>query len=297
METRRLTCLHTHTEYCDGRGTVEDFCIAAAHKGLSAIGFSAHAPLSMLTDWHLPMERFAEYCADVNAARERWAGRLAVYLGLEADYIEGTASPAHWSKKEYGLDYTIGSVHYIPTPKGALLEVDGSAESFRELVDGHFAGDALEAARVYFGRIEKMVREGGFDILGHFDLVKKNNRDNAFFSFDDPAYQKAVAHTATLVVQAQKTAGFAVEVNTGAIARGTYPDTYPSPSVLRMLAGVPFIVTTDAHRPGHLGIGYAKAIANLREAGCAETAFFEGRDADGKPRWSFAPLVEFSETA
>jgi histidinol-phosphatase (PHP family) len=243
------------------------------------------------------MARFAEYCADVNAARERWAGRLAVYLGLEADYIEGTASPTHWDKRRYGLDYIIGSVHYIPTPKGALLEVDGSVESFRELVDGHFAGDAPEVARAYFGRVEKMVREGGFDILGHFDLVKKNNRDNAFFSLDDPVYQKAAAHAAALVVQAQKTAGFAVEVNTGAIARGTYPDTYPSPSILRMLAGVPFIVTTDAHRPAHLGIGYDKAIANLREAGCTETAFFEGRAADGKPRWSFAPLAQFSETA
>jgi histidinol-phosphatase (PHP family) len=246
----------------------------------------------MHTGWHLPMARFAEYCADVNAAKERWAGRLTVYLGLEADYIEGAASPARWDKKKYGLDYVIGSVHYIPTPKGALLEVDGSAESFRELVDGHFAGDALEAARVYFGRVEKMVREGGFDILGHFDLVKKNNRDNAFFSFDDPAYQKAVAHAAALVVQAQKTAGFAVEVNTGAIARGTYPDTYPAPLVLRMLAGVPFIITTDAHHPDHLGVGYDKALANLREAGCTQTAFFEGRTADGKPRWSFAPLSE-----
>jgi histidinol-phosphatase (PHP family) len=290
MTIRRLTCLHTHTAYCDGEGTVEEYCAAAVDKGFSAIGFSAHAPLARDTDWHLPIERFAEYCADVNAARVKWAGRLSVYLGLEADYIEGAASPARWDKEKYGLDYIIGSVHYVPTPKGVLLEVDGSRESFRELVYGHFAGDTLEVARVYFACLKKMVQEGGFDILGHFDLVKKNNRDSAFFLFDDPVYQEAARDAAALVVQAQKTDGFAVEVNTGAIARGTYPDTYPSVTVLRMLTGVPFIITTDAHRPVHLGAGYDRAIANLREAGCGETAFFEGRGANAKARWSFVPL-------
>ena len=111
---RRLTCLHTHTCYCDGIGTVEDFCAAAAGKGLSAIGFSAHAPLvtdsgaadsadpgvtgsansdSANVGWHLPMKRFAAYRADVEAAKAKWAGKIAVYLGLEADYIEGVASP------------------------------------------------------------------------------------------------------------------------------------------------------------------------------------------------------------
>jgi histidinol-phosphatase (PHP family) len=238
------------------------------------------------------MAQFAEYCADVNAAKEKWQGKLAVYLGLEADFIEGTASPAQWDKKKYGLDYVIGSVHYIPTPQGAFLEVDGGGESFQELIFGYFAGDAREAARVYFECVEKMVREGGFDILGHFDLIKKNNRDGAFFSFDDPVYQKIVARAAKTVVQTRKTAGFAVEVNTGAIARGTFPDTYPASTGLRMLAGVPFIITTDAHCPDHLGMGYDRAIANLRDSGYTESAFFEGCGTDGKPRWGFSPLPD-----
>jgi histidinol-phosphatase (PHP family) len=266
---------------------------------LSAIGFSAHAPLALgnaplalNSSWHLPMGRFAAYRADVEAAKEKWAekaGKIAVYLGLEADYIEGIASPARWNKDAYGLDYVIGAVHYVPTPKGALLEVDGDADSFRELVHGHFSGDAAEVVRVYYRCVEKMAREGGFDILGHLDLVKKNNRDNAFFSLDSPAYREAAAHAAAVIREAQKEHGFAVEINTGALARGTYPDTYPQAAILRLLPGVPFIITTDAHCPDHLGAGYDKAVANLREAGYTESAFFDGRDADGKPRWSLSP--------
>jgi histidinol-phosphatase (PHP family) len=289
----RLTCLHTHTHYCDGEGTVEDYCVAAVGKGFDAIGFSAHAPTAMWSDWQLPMERFAEYRADVNAAKAKWAGRLAVYLGLEVDYIKGRSSPARWDRerKTYGLDYIIGSVHYVPTPKGAFLEVDDDRESFNRLVYDHFSGDGAEVARVYYSCVEEMVSEGGFDILGHFDLVKKNNRDNAFFALDDPVYREAAAKAAALTVEAQKQGGFAVEVNTGAMARGTYLDTYPSADILRMLAGVPFIITTDAHRPEHLGVGYDKAVANLREAGYGEIAFFEGHGADGKPCWSYTPLV------
>jgi histidinol-phosphatase (PHP family) len=236
------------------------------------------------------MERFAAYRADVEAAKEKWAGKIAVYLGLEADYVEGVASPAWWNKEEFGLDYVIGSVHYIPTPRGALLEVDGSAESFRTLVYDHFAGDAAGVVRAYYCRVEKMARAGGFDILGHLDLVKKNNRDNAFFSPDDSACREAAGHAAGVIREAQKARGFAVEVNTGAIARGTYPDTYPSAAILRLLHGIPFIITSDAHLPEHLGMGYDKAVANLREAGYTESAFFEGRNADGKPEWSFSAL-------
>jgi histidinol-phosphatase (PHP family) len=282
--------MHTHTDYCDGEGSVEDFCEAAVAKGFSAVGFSAHAPLSLETDWHLPIERLAAYCADVNAARQRWRGRLAVYLGLEADYIDGAAAPTLWDKNKYGLDYVIGSVHYIPTPHGAAREVDGSAESFRELVEVHFGGDALKAVRVYYRCVEKMVEGGGFDILGHFDLIKKNNLHDRWFSLEDPAYKAAVSHAAALIVDAQKTAGFAVEVNTGGIARGRYPDTYPSAAVLRMLSGVPCVITADAHHPDQMGTGYDRAAANLREAGWRECAVYEGPGANGKPQWSFAPL-------
>jgi histidinol-phosphatase (PHP family) len=287
---RRLSCLHTHTLFCDGAGTVEDYCASAAAKGFSVIGFSAHAPLDLQTGWHLPMARFEAYREAVRAAQKKWAGTLAVYLGLEADYIEGISSPGQWNQKEYGLDYVIGSVHYIPTPQGGLYEVDGDAQSFHRLVTGHFDGDALEVARVYYHCVEQMIQAGGFDILGHFDLIKKNNRDNTWFSLDNAVYRQALEAAAAVVREAAAERPFAVEVNTGAIARGSFPDTYPSLAAMRMMAGVPFIITADAHNPNHLGVGYDLAIVNLREAGRMESAFFEGRGADNKPRWSFSPL-------
>ncbi|GHV31196.1 hypothetical protein AGMMS4952_19420 [Spirochaetia bacterium] len=121
-----FSCLHTHTDFCDGKGSVEDFCQAAYAKGLSAIGFSAHAPIAkktgLKTDWHLPDDRLDEYIGTVNAARRRWAGKLPVYLGLEVDYIKepngsSLSGPADRDFQSLGLDYIIGSVHYIFPPQ------------------------------------------------------------------------------------------------------------------------------------------------------------------------------------
>jgi histidinol-phosphatase (PHP family) len=212
------------------------------------------------------MAEFDAYCAAVNEAKLKWKGRLDILLGLEADYIEGVVSPKDWKNK--GLDYIIGSVHFVRGAKtGGLVPVDANAKKFSALIEDEFAGDALAAVRAYYDALMKMADEGGFDILGHFDLVKKNNVDNRFFDFSGPDYSTIAAAAARFIKQAQNTHGFVIEVNCGAIARGTYPDTYPSAVLIKELKGVPFVVTSDAHRPEHLGVGYDVAAANLREAG------------------------------
>jgi histidinol-phosphatase (PHP family) len=149
-------------------------------------------------------------------------------------------------------------------------------------VEDHFDGDALEAVRVYYTAVRGLVRRGGFDILGHIDLVKKNgafigkkrNDDDRFFSLDDPRYITYRKETAEAVREAQKQHGFAVEVNCGAIARGTFPDTYPDIPFLKELAPLPFIITGDAHRPEHLGAGYGQAERNLASAGITGKTIF-----------------------
>ncbi|MDR0410139.1 MAG: PHP domain-containing protein, partial [Spirochaetaceae bacterium] len=91
------SCLHTHTSFCDGEGSVEEFCKTACEKGLVSVGFSAHAPVTRITglntNWHLSDERFDEYCQTVRAAGRAWHGKLDVYLGLEVDYIEDGVRP------------------------------------------------------------------------------------------------------------------------------------------------------------------------------------------------------------
>ncbi len=266
----RFSSLHTHTVYCDGADDIETMCAAAYDKNLYAIGFSAHAPLySALfanTEWHLKPENLAAYFDDIRAAKKRWAGKIKVLAGLEADYIAGVTSPAA-IKAACGanLDYLIGSVHYLTPPRGKPFTVDGPAEEFETGVREGYGGDAEAAVNAYWDAVEALIREGGFDILGHVDIIKKNNGSDRYFSQQAAWYQERAARIADSAAQY----GVLAEVNTGGLNRKKTTELYPSPFFLKLLnqKNVPVIITADAHCAEHLNGYYTEAAAALKDAG------------------------------
>jgi histidinol-phosphatase (PHP family) len=286
-----VSCLHTHTEFCDGKGDVESFCKTAYARGLAAIGFSAHAPLTkktgLQTDWHLKDEDLDRYIDRVNMARRRWEGKLRVFLGLEIDYIKGLIGPADRDFKALDLDYCIGSVHYVFPPKGGEpFTVDDDAEEFKRNMDRHFPGDGEGMAEAYWDAMEEMLSLGGFDILGHLDVVMKNNRQGEYFDPRGDRYRRRAARIAGLAARS----GAVVEVNTGGINRGKSTEPYPSPELLRLLRqeGARMTITADAHEPAQIDGNYGLARRLLREAGYAEIAEFAGK---GKG-WETMPIID-----
>jgi histidinol-phosphatase (PHP family) len=287
----RYSSLHTHSVFCDGRDEIETLCLTAWKKGLVSVGFSSHAPLTRKTgfssNWHLREDRLEAYLNTVREAGRRWEGRLAVYLGLEVDYIPGLMGPADRDIQELGLDYIIASVHYIVPTRGAPFTVDGSPEEMARGIREGFNGDGEALAEHYWHLVEGMIRAGGFDILGHADLIKKNNRDRGWFDPEGETYRRRTGAVASLL----PLSGIVVEVNTGGINRGTIGETYPSLPILRLLKerDVPVIITADAHRAEDLDGHYGLARETLGAAGYSRTAFFEGRRG-GKVVWSEEPL-------
>jgi histidinol-phosphatase (PHP family) len=283
----RFSSLHTHTVFCDGRDDVETMCRAAWEKGLVSIGFSGHAPIAkktgMTTDWHIREDRLEAYLDEVRSARRRWESRLPVYLGLEVDFIDGLIGPADY--RGLGLDYIIGSVHYVVPPKGRPFTVDGRPEELEKGIREGFGGDGEALMECYWDTVVNMISAGGFDILGHVDLVKKNNGDGLWFSPEGEAWRRKAAETAG----AAKNTGtrIVLEINTGGINRKKISETYPSIPLLRLFRekGVPVTITADAHRAGDLDGNYQAALKALTASGYTEALLFEGRK-DGKALWS-----------
>ncbi len=269
-------CLHTHTTFCDGHDTVEALCKSAWEQGLSILGFSAHAPLppesGIQTQWHLPMERLEAYIEAVQGAKKAWAGKLAIYVGLEIDYIQGLCGPADHRFDAYDLDYRIGSVHYISKPDlSNYFTVDGPASEWEGGVQELFSGDYEAAAHAYWMNVEAMIQAGGFDILGHIDLVKKNHKP--WWNDHTPeSYRRDVQR----VLRSLQKKGIVVEVNTGAINRGTMNETYPSLGILREMRqfSIPVTINADAHSRAHLKGNYDRAIQVLQESGYEEIVNF-----------------------
>ncbi|GHV85259.1 histidinol-phosphatase [Spirochaetia bacterium] len=292
------SCLHTHTSFCDGAADVETMCRAAFEKGFDSLGFSSHAPLTrktgIKTNWHLSDERLDEYISTVLEARKNWEGKLAVYLGLEVDYIEGLSGPANPDIQNLPLDYIIGAVHYVRVPKnGELFTVDGPDEEFCRGLEG-FDNDGMALSAAYYTAYNNMIRGGNCDILAHLDLVKKNNDRFGFLSPSDFRYKKMLTETADTIAAARSADSErnpVVEVNTGGINRGRTADPYPSLDGLRLLKerNIPLVITADAHAPDHLGGHYETAVKTMENAGYRTMLLFTGRQ-DGKAGWQEVPL-------
>lgn len=265
----RYSCVHTHTSFCDGEGSVEELCQAAFERGLTAIGFSAHAPLpkapGLHYEIHLLEEDFDAYVEAVLAARHSWEGKLTVYLGLEVDYIPGILGPRDFQNKGYDFDFLIGSVHYLVPEKGSPpFAIDGDPDEWHRGVREGFGGDYDAAAYRYWQTLIEMIQKGGFEILGHMDLIKKNH--HAWLDTQAPAHY---IQWAKEIVPYIENTPLVVEINTGGLIRRRIPELYPAPFLLKELAQhhIPITINADAHRPEHLGLYYETAHQAARTAG------------------------------
>ena len=282
FDNKNFSSLHTHTNFCDGRDNIETMCRTAFEKGLSAIGFSSHAPIEkagLKTDWHMDEKRLEEYKNEVLAARRRWKGKIDVYLGLELEYIKGLRTALDSDVKELGLDYIIGSIHYISSPNGTLFTIDGSKDEMDKIIMEDFKGCGEAVINAYWDALEEMIALGGFEIVGHLDLIKKNNVNNCWFNMESKTCMKRLEG----IAQAIASAGLVVEANTGGITRGYFAETCPSPAFLSILNQykAPVLITADAHNAGDIDGNYNIACQILQKAGYKSHILFAGRNKRG----------------
>lgn len=260
-----LSNYHMHCHYCDGKGTPKEMVDKAVSLGFKSVGFSSHAPLPFDNDFCMLAENLEAYVADIKQQKDR--SDIDVYLGLEIDFIVGLTAPSDTKWDAYRLDYKIGSVHTLDAPneRYSMLSVDGPHDEFKVLLDEVHNGSARSMIEVYYQRVRELCEAGGFDILGHYDLVKKHNKALAFFDEQDSWYQEIAIATLDAVAKA----GVILEVNYGGMLRGATDDVYPSPWLLKhaKAKNIPVQINADAHAPHHLGVYHEKCREILLEAG------------------------------
>ena len=257
---------HTHTRHCDGKGSPDEFAEAALSKGMPRLGFSGHNVLPFPAEWTMPAGNLESYLREVRETKARYRDRLEVFLGMEVDYLPGIASPVDPAVRSLGLDFIIGSVHFIAAVDGEYSwTVDGSAGEFETGLRESFGGDVRALVERYYGRVAEMAGRAAPDIVGHFDIVKKNNRDGRWFSEDAAWYRDA----SRAALEAVARSGSVLEINTGGVVRNTSGALYPSAHILREARelGIPVMVNADAHRPEHVDGHFAETVRMMRELG------------------------------
>ena len=237
--SKNLTNYHSHSLYCDGRASMEDFVRFALSEGFTSYGFSSHAPLPFSTAWTMEWDRMNDYQAEFHRIKEKYAGKIELYLGLEIDYLNEESNPSAARFRELPLDYRIGSVHML------------------------FGGDLEQVVRLYYGRLRRMLELGGFDVVGHADKMHYNAACYRPGLLDEAWYDTFVKEYFEDIAAR----GYQVEINTKSYHDlGTF---YPNGryfSLLRSL-GIRVQVNSDSHYPERINSGRPEALRSLKQAG------------------------------
>ncbi len=258
--------VHCHSTLCDGKNTLQEMASAACAQGLVTLGFTGHSHTPCDREYCMSPRRTALYKATIAKLKAEYKGKVDILCGIEWDQFS--------DDKRVGYDYWIGSVHYLHGANtGKYYEIDFRKQDLAACIADDFGGDGLAAAEAYFRSVAEVAALGP-DILGHIDLIKKLNREGEFFDEDAPRYRAA----AMGALEAARSAGCLLEVNTGGVFRGYRDDFYPSGWLLEAWAGMggKVIITADAHSVDSLTFGYEKAARQVRAAGFASVQVLTG---------------------
>ena len=113
MQTKKTifpSNLHAHTFYCDGKNNAEDYILTAIEKGFTSVGLSGHSFTKFDTEYCMSEKGTLEYLEELKNLKEKYKDRIQVYIGIEADFYSEFNPKLD---ENLGLDFRIGSVHYI----------------------------------------------------------------------------------------------------------------------------------------------------------------------------------------
>ncbi len=258
-----LANYHTHTTFCDGKGTPEEVVRAAITEGFDAIGFSGHGYTEY--DLRYCMKDTVGYIKEIVRLREAYKGKIEIYLGIEEDsrHINNRAD----------FDYIIGSCHYVEKG-GKPIPLDSNYGYFTKALE-LFDGDELALAEHYYSHFTDYIKKWKPDIIGHFDLVTKFDEKEKMRFLENEAYW-SIAEKYTK--EAMKSGSF-FEVNTGLITREYRTTPCPHERLLRIIyrEGGRVVLSSDSHAPNTLAAHFDKAKEILRDIGFKHTYVLKDR--------------------
>ncbi|HKK27523.1 MAG TPA: histidinol-phosphatase HisJ family protein [Gemmatimonadota bacterium] len=261
---------HAHDEASsDAAGSLPAHARAAADAGLAELCVTNHVEIMdesgrWTVDAGEVVDRLGAELEAAGDVRERVPG-LELRIGAELEYRPEWVPELERIAAELPLDFLLGSVHVV----------DGHNISGGVGVDDYFAGRSLEEAYGrYFQVVGEMVGWGGFDVVAHFDLVKRFGH-RAYGDFDPRVLEEPIRG----VLERMAAAGLGIEINTSGYGQPPAA-AYPEPEILRWAreAGVPRLTLgADSHAPHRIAAGLGRGAALAADTGWTELTGFDRR--------------------
>lgn len=230
---------HLHTPFCKhAEGTMEEYIEAALQNGINEVCFTDHMPFPNEFDaeHRMSMNDLEDYIEQINLMKRKYR-EVSVLIGIEVDYVEGYENFIEKLLDNYPFDLAVMSVHFIPKwPKGEwVFEYEYTRQTLRK------------QCREYFNVLIKGIKTGLFDVLGHFDVIKR------------PGHSVLDTNAAEVfrVLESVRKANMSIELNTSGL-RKEVNETYPSLDIIELAVNrdIPIVLGSDAHKPENVGYGF-----------------------------------------
>jgi histidinol-phosphatase (PHP family) len=247
---------------------VERYRQAADDRGIEELGVSEHVYrfVQALEIWRHPFWR-EQAVDDLDAYVEFVREGTDLRLGLEVDFIPGAEDRTANLIDRAGLDYVVGSVHFL----------GDSAVDYERYDIWTSARSPDDVWSRYFEVLGEAARSGLFDILAHPDLVK-------MWGPQRPRPEGDLRRFYDLAMDGIDDSRIAIEVSTAGL-RKPVGEIYPAVPFLEMAleAGCPIALSSDAHTPEDVGRDYDRALELLHSLGIRDLCVFERRERRLEP--------------
>jgi histidinol-phosphatase (PHP family) len=268
----KWTNYHSHSSYSDGKGEPELYALSAIKHQMYSYGFSCHSPVPFSSGWNMKFENLVAYINEINRLKEKYSKELKIYLGLEIDYVEGIIGISHY--KNFGLDYSIGGVHFLGfMDDGSPWDFDRGKSWFEKGLNELFGGDIKKLVSHYYQQVINMLLTQKTDVLAHIDLIKKYNEGNIFFDEDEIWYKKLLTETLEIV----KKTDTIIEVNTRGVLKKLNSEFYPSNAIIKQCQElkIPVCLSSDAHNSDDVMAFLPEARELLQSTGYQDLFIFD----------------------
>ncbi len=267
------TCYHTHSDFSDGKTSMENIVKAAVDNGFEILAMTDHGPVPFPSAWNMPYEKITNYLQEINRLKEKYQDKITLLKGLEVDFLPGFTQ-INFLKKSLDLDITVGSVHYVNQfADGTPFNIDKSSEVFLRGLKEIFNNDIQQLAQAYYQLVIKMITEDPPDIIAHITLLEKyNNRLGGIINTEESWYRELVKITLYIV----SLSDCVMEINARSFYRGLLDELVPPLWVLKYAnkLGIPITINGDVHAPEDFTKYWDKAVDYVKAAGYTHTVIF-----------------------
>ncbi|MBU2522305.1 MAG: histidinol-phosphatase [Proteobacteria bacterium] len=251
---------HVHTSLCNhAEGTMEAYIQKAVDIGLKEICFLDHLiipePANRLS---MTPGEVSFYFQAIQLLKHKYRSVIDIKAGLEVDFNPEHADLIVDIVSRYSFDVIGSSLHFLD---GMNVVSHGSKWSQGENDTDYIYG-------LYLEKLDNMLDYNYYDIICHFDLLKKFGR-RPLKTFDKEIDE---------ILSRTKKKNLSLELNTSGYNHPVN-EAYPSREIIEKCfeKGIFFTLGSDAHKPESVGQHYDKALPLLISAGYSHMVTFEKR--------------------